>query len=215
MNKNNSDCKTFKRNTETYDDYALRLSESIELSAAPEYDINDPANVNAVFTALNGRIFELYRFVLRYNGYIYSSHSYGDEEAMTMIDVHTLSYIDDNPGCTPSDLVRYWEKTKGAISQILGRLEKAELIVRQRCRESAKVINLFVTKKGARVSQAHKIYDIKDLSKTLSRLMERCSPDEIRTFYKVIGIYNDIIKEDLEINSGIKNKGGRKGIPRM
>lgn len=45
--------------------------------------------------------------------------------------------------------------------------------------------------------------------------MERCSPDEIRTFYKVIGIYNDIIKEDLEINSGIKNKGGRKGIPRM
>ncbi len=200
--------------TQTKNVYSEAEKAAQSVGYIPSFDAEDISEVNAVFQTLNRRIFELYRFVLRYNGYIYSSHHYGGAEPLTMIEVHTLTYIEDNPGTTPSDLASYWEKTKGAISQILGRLDERGLIERRRSRQNAKTINLYVTEEGERISRAHKLYDINDILKTLKHLMEKCTAEEIDTFYKVIGVYNDVIKEDLEINSGHRT-GGRKAMPRI
>ena len=163
---------------------------------------DDPIAIDSIFQLLNSRYTQLYRFVMRYNKYIHSSHRYGDVEPLTMIEVHTLTYIEDNPGITPSDLVRYWELTKGAISQILSRLCDRGFITKEKAPDNAKTVLLYATDEGRRISLAHKLYDIKDISKTMSHLQKKLTPEEIDIFYKVIGVYNDVIAADFELNSG-------------
>lgn len=165
-------------------------------------------DIDSAYTALNNRINHLYQFVMRYSEYIYSSHHYGGEDPLTMIEVHTLTYIEDYPGTTPTELVKYWGKTKGAISQILNKLQSLDLIVKTKTPDNLKTIHLYVTEKGLRISRFHKLYDIDDINKTMSQLLEKCTSEEIDTFYKVISVYNDIIAKDFEINSS--GKGTKK-----
>ena len=49
---------------------------------------------------------------------------YGTGEEYTSVEVHTLKHIADNPGITVTELARHNGKTKGAISQILKKIEK-------------------------------------------------------------------------------------------
>lgn len=126
-----------------------------------------------------------------------SAHQYGDNYTLTMMEVHTLSYIEDHPGTSSGELIQYWDKTKGTISQILTKLEKLELIEKRKKDGNAKNLYLYVTAEGSRVSKAHKMYDILDIAKTMSQLQKQCSAEEIEAFYHVISVYNEVIKKIL------------------
>lgn len=165
--------------------------------------------IDDTYEALNERYNNLYQFVMHYTTYIYSSHKYDGESMLTMIEAHTLTYIEDHPGVTPSELVKYWDKTKGAISQILTCLEDRGLIFKEKGMNNKKNVYLYVTEEGLKLSKAHKMYDINDIAKTVSHLQKKCSTEEIETFFKVVCAYNEVIKEDFELNSG--NRAKRKG----
>ena len=89
------------------------------LPITPEaVDTTNPDVINETYTNLNNKYHKLYQFVMNYSEYIYSRHDYANNKVpLTMVEVHTLSYIEDHPGVTATELVAYWEKTKGAISQ--------------------------------------------------------------------------------------------------
>ena len=135
-----------------------------------------------------------------------SAHQYGDNYTLTMMEVHTLSYIEDHPGTSSGELIQYWDKTKGTISQILTKLEKLELIEKRKKDGNAKNLYLYVTAEGSRVSKAHKMYDILDIAKTMSQLQKQCSAEEIEAFYHVISVYNEVIKKDFEINKSPRKR---------
>lgn len=158
---------------------------------------SEDGKVDEAYRALNTRYDHIYHFVMNYSDYIYASRPYGGAEPMSMIEVHTLSYIDDHPGVTPTELVRFWNKTKGAISQILARLADRNLIEKQKLPDNAKTIHLYVTEEGARISHAHKLFDIQDVTKTVLALEEHVSVQELETFYKVISVYNRVICDDI------------------
>ena len=83
---------------------------------------------------------------------------YGTGEEYTSVEVHTLKHIADNPGITVTELARHNGKTKGAISQILKKIEDKGLI----CRGESKGENkcpLFLTEKGKSLDQAHRQFD--------------------------------------------------------
>ena len=80
------------------------------------------------------------------------------------------------------------------------KLMKKAAVEKRKEAGNAKNLHLYVTAEGAKTSKAHKMYDINDIAKTMSELQEKCSPEEIDTFYKVIGVYNEVIKKDFEIN---------------
>lgn len=168
--------------------------------------------VDAAYTALSKRYDKLYSFVMHYSEYIYSTHQYDAQlpVALTMIEVHTLSYIEDHPGTTATELVRFWDKTKGAISQVLARLLSFGLIEKRNENGNAKTLHLYVTEQGRQISKAHKLYDINDITKTMSELQKRCTVDELEAFYKVVAIYDDVIRADFEINSGVRGKNKNK-----
>lgn len=85
---------------------------------------------------------------------------------LTMIEAHTLTYIEDNPGCTATGLIY--------------------------------------------LSKAHKLYDTIDIAKTMEHLKKECTAEEIESFYKVLDVYNQVIRKDFEINAGHRSEKDAK-----
>lgn len=167
---------------------------------------NNTGIIDDTFHMLNERHNNIYQFVIQYNEYILSTHDYGEGIPLTMIESHTLTYIEDNPGVTISELASYWNKTKGAISQTVSRLEKWELVIKEKENGNLKNVHLYTTETGTRLSKAHKLYDTIDIVKTMDELKKECSTEEIDNFYKVISVYNKVIKKDFIINKGRRKK---------
>lgn len=183
-----------------------------ERQEAAGADSSDPESgfINETFQVLNGRHNIIYEFVMRYDDYIYAEHSYGTGYHLTMIEVHTLTYIEDHPGTTVTDLTGYWKKTKGAVSQIVSKLEDLGLVTKVKQEGNAKTVHLYVTETGLQTSRAHKLYDILDITKTLSQIQRECTSAEIDTFYKVLSVYYRVICKDFEENKIPKRYGKRR-----
>ena len=64
------------------------------------------------------------------------AHDYGTGESYTAVEVHTLKYIADHDGITVTQLARDYGKTKGAISQILKKIEFKGLISGRQTRKT-------------------------------------------------------------------------------
>lgn len=78
-------------------------------------------DINSAYQKLNVRANTLYEFVILYHNYIYAHHTY-ENENFNMMEIHTLTYIDDCPGITATELSKLWHKSKSAISQVIKRL---------------------------------------------------------------------------------------------
>jgi len=161
---------------------------------------NDVGIIDDTFHMLNERHNNIYQFVIQYNEYILSTHDYGEGIPLTMIESHTLTHIEDHPGITISELAIYWNKTKSALSQTVSRLVKWNLVVKKKQNDNLKNLHLYTTDIGTKISRAHKLYDTIDIIKTMDELGKECSAEDINSFYKVISVYNKIIKKDFIIN---------------
>ncbi|MEG1720339.1 MAG: MarR family transcriptional regulator, partial [Pseudoflavonifractor sp.] len=121
-----------------------------------------PANkrlIDATYTELNRYANEIYEFVIKYNEYIYQARDYGNGDPMKMVEVHTLSMIEDHPGITVSELAKLWMRTKGTVSVNVSTLEQKGYIYRQKEGNNAKVVHLYLTPEGVELSTIHKSYD--------------------------------------------------------
>ena len=168
---------------------------------------SDDSFIDQTFHTLNERHNSIYQFVMRYNDYILSVHDYGEGIPMTMIEVHTLTYIEEHPGVTVTELAKYWGKTKGALSQTASRLAEWGLITKEKKEDNAKNVCLYPTEQGIRLSKSHKLYDTLDITKTMGELRKECTPEEIDAFYKVLSVYNQVIPKDFESNKGARPVG--------
>lgn len=175
-----------------------------------ETEREDSGFIDETYRVLNERHNNIYQFVMKYYSYIISTHDYGEGIPLTMIEAHTLTYIEENPGVNVTAVARYWKKTTAAVSVSLRRLVELGLIEKRKENGNAKNVCLYPTEKGRRLSKAHKLYDTVDITKTMGELQEECSADEIETFYKVLKVYNKVIEKDFEINSGHRKKGAAK-----
>lgn len=157
-------------------------------------NIKEQNNLNEKFHQLNDRQNNIYQFVMLYNDYIVSTHDYGMGQVVSMTEAHILTYIEENPGTTITNLAKYWNKTKGALSQTVSKLVDKGLVYRHKTENNAKTVLLFVTEEGLKLSKAHKLYDTIDIAKTLDDLLKECTIEEIESFYKVIGVYIKLLK---------------------
>lgn len=178
-------------------------------------DTYEDSIIDETFHTLNERHNNIYQFVMRYNDYILSTHEYGDGILLTMIEVHTLTYIEENPGVTVTQLAKYWNKTKAALSQTVSRLAEKGLVLKTKKEDNAKNVCLYPTELGIRLSKSHKLYDTLDITKTMGELKKECSVEEIEAFYKVISVYNKVIQKDFEINMGRKKRGKKGAVVKV
>lgn len=151
--------------------------------------INGKTEIDRVYAHLSPRADKLYKFVMVYAEYINEARDYGTGQLINMVEVHTLTMIEDQPGITISELARLWNRTKSAISQNIKKLEAKGLVYRARDESDGKVFHLYPTEEGVRLSTAHKLYDNMDIMQTQNDLLKTCTIEEIDTFYKVLDAY--------------------------
>lgn len=157
-------------------------------------EINTQNSVNDIFQRLNDKANLLYKFAMLYDDYAAENKDYGTGELINMVEVHTLSAIEDHPGINVSELALMWNRTKGAISQTVTKLENKGYIMRRKQEGNAKTVLLYPTEKGVKLSQAHKLYDSVEVSKTMNELLLAGSTmDEIDAFFSVVAKYIGIL----------------------
>ncbi|NMM63372.1 MarR family transcriptional regulator [Clostridium sp. P21] len=154
---------------------------------------NDDSIIDATFNTLNSRHNNIYKFVMLYSDYINTPHNYGTNHTLSMTEAHVLTYIEEHPGTTITDLAKYWKKTKGALSQTVSKLVSKNFVYRHKTKDNAKTILLYVTDEGLSVSKAHKLFDTLEISKTLKDLSNYCTAEEIDAFYKVIAVFTTLL----------------------
>ena len=154
--------------------------------------ISNKAEIDQIYARLSPQADQLYEFVMCYSDYINGVRDYGTGQMINMVEVHTLTMIEDQPGITVSDLARRWNRTKSAVSQNIKKLEAKGLVYRVRDENNAKLIHLYPTDEGRRLSTAHKLFDIRDIMETKHELLRTCTMEEIDTFYKVLGAYRQL-----------------------
>lgn len=153
-------------------------------------------SINLIFKQLNDKANLIYKFVMLYSDYVAENQDYGTGELINMVEVHTLTAIDENPGINISELANMWNRTKGAISQTATKLEKKGYIERRKQDGNAKSVQLFPTEKGIQLSRAHKRFDAVEVSKTLDELISiGCDSHELDIFFKVIEKYIEILSD--------------------
>lgn len=113
-------------------------------------------------------------------------NDYGTGAVFTSKEVHTVSHIADCPGITATELALSMNKTKGAISQMLKKLEQKGLIRRETDPQNNNRIQLYPTAEGLRLDAAHREFDSRAMEKWLPVLRTTCTQAEIDFALNVI-----------------------------
>ncbi len=111
-------------------------------------------------------------------------------EPISTVEAHTLGIIERNPGINVSELAAVWNRTKGAISQTVAKLERKGCVVRRKQVGNAKTVLLYPTRKGMRLLSAHRLRDGNMMSATIDGLLcSGCTQEEIEAFFRVAERY--------------------------
>jgi DNA-binding MarR family transcriptional regulator len=130
-----------------------------------------------------------------------SPHDYGVNELLTPVEIHTVVAIDENPAINVRNLAEKMDVTKGAISQMIKKLEKRNLIRKVKGMENDKEVLLVPTEKGKKASAGHEARHRK-LNEIALKQTAHFSLDDLKRvseFFKIIeGLVDIRLKEQRE-----------------
>lgn len=138
-----------------------------------------------------------YRFVSLYQDYMNQTRDYGDGIQHSMVEMHILAIVCDEPGITVGRVAQQWGRTKGAASQNVTKLEKQGLLVRAKHLSNAREVHLYPTAEGRQLAAMHAAYDAQNEKDFAERLMARCTVEELKMFDRVLQVYSDILEQTL------------------
>ena len=120
---------------------------------------------------------------------------YGTGCKYNPVEVHTISYIADYPGITITQIAVEWNRTKGAVSQTVKKLEGMGLLYREKKTGNDKKICLYLTEKGKELDEMHRQYDIRNYAGFLEKMYPYCSAEEIQSAFRVMEIWIEQSKD--------------------
>lgn len=122
-------------------------------------------------------------------------HDYGTGVDYTSVEVHLVKYIADNPGITVTEIARDYGRSKGAISQILKKVEEKGLITRECTPRSDNKTPLYVTELGKVLDDAHRDYDERRFGESMNPVRENFTQEEIDTTFTVLQAWLRVRRE--------------------
>lgn len=134
-------------------------------------------------------------FVMLASDNIFHTQEYEPGCTLTMIEMHTLSKIADNPGICVSDIARIWDRTLGAVSQNVNSLYKKGYVEKKKLPDNKKTVHLYPTAEGQAIADFHKDGDKKSMQIMLEKILEDHTIAETRTFLSVLSTLVEIMQE--------------------
>ena len=96
--------------------------------------------------------------------------SHGTE--LTMMEIRAIMMIGDYPGITATQLGYYWNRSRGAISQILKKIEAKGFIYKEKSETDEKVFRLYTTDWGMEIIYNFVANDFEDSTHIVKSLLE-------------------------------------------
>lgn len=121
---------------------------------------------------------------------------HGTGELYTSSELHMLKYIVEHPGITATETAHDWNKTRGAATQMLLKLERKGLLFRWQEKYNNKKVLYSPTEKGLFVHEKHREYDTLYFGQTYEKLVSQFSEKAVETALEVIRAYGEILKEN-------------------
>lgn len=109
-------------------------------------------------------------------------HTFGEAGPLTPSEIHTIDAIGVEKGVLMSELANRLQVTKGAITQIIVRLEEKNLVVRTPNPADSRSVIVSLTPKGIRAFRAHEEVRLHFYRELRSQLTDQ----EIEIFEKCI-----------------------------
>ncbi len=97
----------------------------------------------------------LHRVVARIAASEKAPRDFGTGDMLHRAEIHTVQTIGDFPGLSITELARQMEVTKGAVSQMINRLEEKRLVERFHTQDNAKDVKLILTRRGEKARSGH------------------------------------------------------------
>lgn len=118
-------------------------------------------------------------------------HSFGEAGALTPSEIHTIDAIGYEGSILMNELAARLEVTKGAVSQLIVRLEAKQLVIRSSYPHDSRGILISLTGKGKEAYKAHEEVHIQFYDKLRSQL----SQQEIEIFETCIEKLNYFLQK--------------------
>lgn len=138
----------------------------------------------------------MYDFVLAFSNYYNTRRDYGFGPELTMIEVHILTQISDNPSITVTELAKTWHRSTSAISQTVRKLMKQDLVYRKNSKTNGKIFHLYTSDLGDKLALSHKKYDNIDILKTRKELLKEYSVDDLVAFDNICESYTKLLRRN-------------------
>lgn len=119
---------------------------------------------------------------------------FGCGELLYPAEVHTLSTIYENPALSMTELAGILGVTKGAVSQMITRLDKKGLISKGFAPGSDKQRMLTLTKKGNVAYQGH-LEHHRQMALIIEKRMSLLSIDDLKQYQHINSIIEELIEE--------------------
>ncbi len=144
------------------------------------------------YEQLTAHMDQLYTFATRYLKYMNQPRDYLTEAKISVAEAQLVTLVSDRPGITVTEAAKARNNTLGAISQLVSKLEKKELIVRKKLEGNAKTVHLYSTEKGRLLAVAHRAYNNLRMMQVNQGPVGMCSEEEMSAFYKVLNLLNEV-----------------------
>lgn len=131
---------------------------------------------------------------------IVEEKDYGNGEQLKMLDAHILKDIDENQGILSVELSKMWCRTRSAICVIIRRLEKGGYITKKYIAGNKKERALFTTDKGHQLCEMHRRYDARQTGELIQRMLEKFSPEEIDSYFRVLEYQIEVMQKKCHID---------------
>ena len=149
-------------------------------------------------TVIDAYVNEIIQFAQILKDDMNGLRDYGTGVPIKMAEVYTLSLIEQNPGITVSALAQKQRRTKGTVSVNVTALENKGYIYREKRSGNEKVVHLYATSAGEKLSTLYNAYNAKQTRNTQDKLLKNCSQEDINVFCRVLHQYLKTIVNNQE-----------------
>ena len=112
-------------------------------------------------------------------------NDYGGGEVHTGLEMHTLRYIVDNPGCTVTEIAETWSRTVGAISQVVKKLRNEGMVSQRKDPSNERRNLLYATGSGISADSSQRTRELERAGQAVQRL-KGYTDEELMTTSKIL-----------------------------
>ena len=123
---------------------------------------------------------------------------FGSGDLLYRSEVHTLMAIGENPGTNVTDLAGHSGTTKSAVSQMVDKLSRKNLVEKYRSPDNDKEVFLRLTSRGRIAFLGHEQYHLKIHTRVEQRLRDM-TDEEFRFLQEFFRIIEETADESLEV----------------